>query len=299
MMRRVQATRLFYVICQTLMYVNADQLSNSGRSRNLGGHLAAAYSTTHNMNNMLEEGSTVKPVYEAFLRREGPLPADYVANPVIFGEGTGLMFPLANDARAAEMQKNIDYLGIKQTLKEQSRYMMPHSKTQPSGFYNTMLSICPLEFADKYASVEQIMVKTTTGKPTVGVDYLEFLNGAPKVGLIPAAPMTETELKMVRSILKHAPPIPAHRESSTPLPVVQPMLEQLVSHCKSLNRSAHSVNHTEYHQQYFREADITASAIKIIQDAISEKSRVFQMSYRGEDFGENLRSYAVVFHLNP
>jgi hypothetical protein len=299
MMRKIQAIRQHYVICQALMYVNADQLSNSGRSRNLGGHMAAAYVTTHHMSNMLEEASKVKPVYEGFLRRQGPLPADYLENPVIFGEGTGLMFPLANDAMAVEMQNNVDYLGMKVSLREQSRYMMPHSKTQPSGFYNTMLSICPLEFADQYANIEQIMVKTGHGKATIGVDYLEFLNGGAKVGLIPAAPMTETELKMVRDILKHAPPIPAHRESTTILPASQPLLDQLVSHCQNLKRTSRSVNHVEYHQQFFREKDITSSALKIMQDAVSEKSRVFQVSYRPENFGENLRSYAVVFHMNP
>ena len=296
LMRKIQAIRQHYVICQALMYVNADQLSNMGRSRRLGGHMAAAYVTVDHMINMLEEASKVKPVYEGFVRRQGPLPADYLANPVIFGEGTGLMFPLANDALATEMDKNIEYLAIKHLLKEQSRYMMPHSKTRPSGFYNTMLSICPLELADKYANIEQIMVKTTHGKATIGVDYLEFLNGSNKVGLIPAAPMTETELKMVRDILKHAPPIPAHRESTKVLPTSQPVLDQLVQHCKSLRRSPSTTN-VEYHQQFFRENDITPSAMKIMQDAITDKSRVFQVSYRPEDFGENLRSYAVVFHL--
>jgi hypothetical protein len=300
LMRRIQGIRENYVICQTLMYVNADEIANGGRGNGTGGHMAAAYVTTQHMNNMLEEGSNVKPVYEGFMRRQGSIPKDYLENPVIFGEGTGLMFPLANDTRAAEMENNINYLAIKYLLKEQSRYIMPHSKTQPNAFYNTMLSICPLEFADKYANVEQIMVKTgIIGKPTIGVDYLEFLNGHSRVGLIPAAPMTETELMMVRSLLKHAPPIPAHRESSRPLPVSHPILDQLVAHCKSLRRSPHSVQDVEYHQQFFREDYITESALKIMQDAITAKSRVFQISYRPEDFGENLRSYAVVFHMNP
>jgi hypothetical protein len=198
------------------------------------------------------------------------------------------------------MQTNVDYLGMKVALREQSRYIMPHSKTQLSVFYNTMLSICPLEFADKYANVEQIMVKIdTVGKPTIGVDYLEFLNGHTRVGLIPAAPMTETELMMTRSLLKHAPPIPAHRESTRPMSSSHPLLEQLVSHCKLLKRTPHPIQDVEYHQQFFREDYVTATAVKIMQDAITEKSRVFQVSYRTEDFGENLRSYAVVFHMNP
>jgi hypothetical protein len=158
-----------------------------------------------------------------------------------------------------------------------------------------VLSICPLEFADRYASIEQILVKAGGSKPTIGVDYNEFLNGAAQVGVIPAAPMTEQELRTVRAVLKHAPPIPAHEALAGPAPVTHPLLEQLVVHARNQHRSAKGA--VEYHQQYFRVADLTPAAIAVMRDRVSSLSRVVAVSYHYENFGENLGSYAVVFHL--
>jgi hypothetical protein len=140
-----------YDVAQLLKYVNGDQLSNSLHTNRLGGHMDAGYITRD------YEVRLQGRVLEGFAGRidsigngvtgwsGGRAPADYVQNPVIIGEGTGLMSPLADDIQAARMESLRLYLGLHTSAALAGkmrgvRYMMPHAKTTDNRFYNSVLS---------------------------------------------------------------------------------------------------------------------------------------------------------------
>lgn len=297
-----------YDVCQLLKYVNGAELADSLNTNQLGGHMDAGYVSRDYENRLREAGSAVHPVLEGFAGRMnlgsdangagGAAPKDYVKNPVITGEGTGLMWPLADDNRAARLNENWKYLRLNfgnNTLRG-VRYMMAHAKSQPSRFYNSVLSICPLRVADDYPVIEHVLLQQQPGqKPTICQPYLDFMNGSPKNAARLVGRINDDEIPYMQELLKHHYPVVAYEERLT-LPNRQPQLEALCRKIGQLNRPERSG--VEYFQIYFNEDDVRPESLATIMACAQEKDRVCGARCHFENWGKDLGTWCLTLHLN-
>lgn len=306
-----------YDVSQLLKYVNGAELADSLNTTNrLGGHMDAGYISRDYENRLRENGSAVHPVLEGYAGRmtvgaRGSAPRDYVQNPVITGEGTGLMMPLADDAQAARMNDNWQYLSYdvhdgKKYLKlnfgygtlRGVRYMMAHPKTQQNRFYNSLLSICPLRVASDYSAIEHVMIQTAPGKQaTICTPYLDFLNGSPKNAARVINPINDEDIPYIQELLKHHMPVPAYEAVPEAIDAKQPQLERLCQQVERLGR-AERASGLEYFQIYFAENDVRPESIAAINGRVAELSRVCKARYHFENWGKDLGTWCLTLHLN-
>lgn len=295
-----------YDVCQLLKYVNGAELADSLNTNQLGGHMDAGYISREYENRLREAGSTVHPVLEGFAGRinvgnavGSAVPHDYIKNPVITGEGTGLMWPLADDNHAAQLNANWQYLRLNfgNGALRGVRYMMAHAKTQPSRFYNSTLSICPLRVADEYPVIEHVMLQQAPGqRPTICQPYLDFMNGSPKNAARVVGRINEDEIPYMQELLKHHYPVVAYRERLT-VPSSQPQLDILCRQIGQLNRQEHSSG-VGYFQIYFNEHDVRPESLATIMGCVQEKTRVCKARYHFENWGDELGTWCLTLHIN-
>ena len=302
-MQRAQEVQKNYEPLQSLEYVNGRELADAARTNRLGGHLKSAYSTRDYEVQMQERGSSARPVFEGVSTRLDNAPKDYLATPVIDGEGTGLMMPVPNDAQATVMTKNHEYMKIFTEANAESmrgvRFMMPHYKTQKSRFYNTINSYVPLRLADQgFPAIEHIATKTTPQGTTIGIDYLDFINGSKTNSAFVAGRMTDEQVPYMQHLLKFLAPVPAYK-AAPDRPDSHPLLDRLVNIASQQGRRQARPEETEYYQVYFREHEVREQAVQVLMNQVTSKSRVFKVSYHFENFGEDLSSWCVQFHLSP
>lgn len=294
-----------YDVSQLLKYVNGAELADSLNTNRLGGHLDAAYVSRDYENRMRENGSAVHPVLEGYAGRmtvgaQSSPPRDYVQNPVITGEGTGLMMPLANDEQAARMNANAHYLELNWGYGPLRgiRFMMAHSKTSKSRFYNSVLSMCPLRVADDYPVIEHVMVQNVPGKQsTICTPYLDFLNGSPNNAVRLVGKINDDEIPYIQELLKHHMPVPAYEAVPDPVSQIQPQLEQL---CRQVDRLGRPEVQSglEYFQVFFGENDVRPESIAAIMGRIAERPRVCKARYHFENWGKDLGQWCLTLHLN-
>lgn len=295
-----------YDVCQLLKYVNGAELADSLNTNQLGGHMDAGYVSREYENRLREAGSTVHPVLEGFAGRiavgnavGNAAPNDYIKNPVITGEGTGLMWPLANDNHAAQLNANWQYLRLNfgNGALRGVRYMMAHAKTQPSRFYNSTLSICPLRVADDYPVIEHVMLQQVPGqRPTICQPYLDFMNGSPKNAARVVGKINEDEIPYMQELLKHHYPVVAYRERLS-APSSQPQLDILCRQIGQLNRREHNSG-VGYFQIYFNENDVRPESLATIMSCVQEKTRVCKARYHFENWGDELGTWCLTLHIN-
>lgn len=308
MLRFFQEAANNYDVCQLLKYVNGDELANSLNTNRLGGHMDAGYATRDYTNRLRENGSSVHPVLEGFAGRMDSIgadsdrstPVDYAQNPVIIGEGTGLMMPLANDQLAAQLEENRQYLRLnfgKGNLRG-IRFMMSHSKSEKSMFYNSVLSMCPLRVADDYPVIEHVLLQKAPGQDqlTICQPYLDFLNGSPKNAARLVGRINEDEIPYMQELLKHHFPVPAYESRANP-PVAEQKLDQLCRQINGLRRVEKAVG-LEYFQIYFNETDVRAESTAAIFEQVKSKDRVCGARYHFENWGLNLGTWCLTLHLN-
>lgn len=297
-----------YDVCQLLKYVNGAELADSFGFKQLGGHMDAGYVSREYENRLREAGSSVHPVLEGFAGRMnlgsevngagGMVPKDYVANPVITGEGTGLMWPLADDKRAAQLERARMYLKLNFGYNELRgvRYMMRHPKTADGGFYHSVLSICPLRVADDYPVIEHVLLQQQPGqKPTICQPYLDFMNGSPKNAARVVGRINDDEIPYMQELLKHHYPVVAYEERLA-IPSNQPQLEMLCRKIGQLNRP--ETAGVEYFQIYFNEDDVRAESLARIMSCVEGRDRVCKARYHFENWGKDLGTWCLTLHLN-
>jgi len=299
---KLQAVRQHYLICQVLFYVNGQQISDENAP--LGGHAAALYCSTDYVLDMVERYNMARPVFEGLQRRAAPVPADYRQFPVITLEGTGLMWPVGDDARQQQTVQNITYLEATTSARfARERFMMPHSRSQRNRFYNTVSSVMPLEFADRYSNIEHIAVQMGGSAPTLGVAYLDFVQGKATNALCPTAPMTEDELLLTKSILKHRYPLVGYAAPVSTQSRPNPHLAAVVKFCHTQNRLAKLGAAQKSLQQesfYLRYSQINEAVTKNYCAEIRLKNRIVNFTYAEENLGpEGWGGYRVTFHIAP
>ncbi len=303
-MQRVQQAQKNYSPTLSLEYVNGRELSDSERNNPLGGHLKSLYMTRDYEVDMQERGSSARPVFEGVDRRIGEVPSDYRTVPVIDGEGTGLMMPVPNDTQADQMQANHQYLQIFTEATASSmrgvRFMMPHHKSRPSRFYNTINSYVPLELADQgFPAIEHLATKSTPrAGTTIGIDYLEFINGSTTNSAFVNGRMTDEQVPYMQHLLKFLPPVPAY-ESAPDRLESHPLFERLVKMSREQGRVRKPNTESEYYQVYFREHQVNESAVQVLMSRVGTKQRIYKVTYFHENFGKGVSSWCVQFHLNP
>lgn len=301
---KMQSVRQHYMPCTTLFYVNGQKLGD--KDAPLGGHAATLYCTKDYVVDMLERYNGARPVFEGLQRRVGKPARDYYENPVITLEGTGLMWPLGNDAQYNEIAQNINYLEATSSKRfERHRFLMPNS-TKQSNFYNTICSVLPLDFADKFNNIEHAAIQMPAKqghKPTLGVRYLDFVKGRSNIALCPTAPLNEEEILLTKNILKHRYPLMPYPAPVSDVSVTRPNahLDQIAAFCRKQQRRQ-QVPSGQLQRQcfYLRYNQINEKMARDYCAEIAEKSRIVNFTYDEECIGnEGEGGYCVTFHLTP
>lgn len=303
-MQRVKRAIMSYEPNQSLEYVNGRELADAEHTNRLGGHMKSMYVARDYQVQMQERGSTARPVFDRQMSQStvAASPKDPVAVLVIDGEGTGLMMPVPNDDLADRMLATHSYLQIFTEATAESmvgaRYMMPHHESKKSRFYNTISSYVPLSLADeRFPAIEHLAIKQGPKGMTIGIDYLDFINGSKTNSTFINGRMTEEQAPYMMNLLKFMAPIPAY-QTAPDVADSHPLLDRLVQAATQQNRKQLS-GPTQYYQVYFREHDVRPSAISVLLNRIQSKQRVFRVSYHHENFGQDVSSWCVQFHLNP
>jgi len=293
----MQAVRKHYVVCQALFYVNGAQLSDT--TYEMGGHAAAVLVSKDYLIDALEHYNAARPVFQGLERRSGTdIPKEYYSRPVDTYEGTGIMWPIGDDVHAQRMSKENGYFGAgrQEDPLKRIRFMMPLSNTQPNRFYVMLSSLNPLEFADAYSAVEHVALQSTGGRPTIGLPYLDFIQGKKSLALAPAAPMTTDELALTKQLLKFRFPIIAYPQPTASMTESRPnqLLDAVVQHAQGLKRTGQRLTTWSRFPRY---GQVDADFVRHCCAEIDKHSRVVKVEYLEENLGPSTGGYELRYYL--
>ena len=290
-----------YMVLQVLMGVRGAQLSDSQKASmsdsahaELGGHMAAMYISNEDFLRMHSRYNTSKPLYEG-LAAEAPQ-VGARSRPLIL-EGTGLVDPVGDPEFSASVDAMRYLLQGSGNAFTRMKFIQPQSRSELNSFYRVVQSFVAVDLADNYSSIEHVVIKKDNGRTSTGADYLEFLNGDPRIATYSMPNMTEDEIRVTKSILKHRFPIVGYKEPSSAVSAKTPVNEHLRRVAEAVRATHRKVGDCWVVDFYPRYNQVDAALEQSWKQLVSNKQRIVDFEYYEENLGPNTGGYLARFYV--
>jgi len=297
---KLHSIRQHYVFGQSLAGVRGAQLSDAAKAKttdqehaDLGGHLFGLLMPVRDFLDMHSRYNKANPAFEGLNKRMGP-----IGLKTMWVENTGLMEP-SGDPNYLKCGNHLYYLVHNSgNTFSRCKIMQLTSRNQPNPFIKVINSLAFTDLADKYGTIEHMMLSSEKGKWTIGADFLDVVNSRGNVSSYAMPEFTDQEIQTVKSILGHRMPIPAYPDpvSSVDSHQEDPYLESVKRYTEGLKRRPTGV--TRKVDVVVLYPNVTADYAKQLQHHIQSRPGIVGFEYFDDNLGPGIGAFTQRFEIS-